>query len=79
MLDARHSFGSIRTAHLVVDGKTFYSTWRAKKDAEGMVQRAAKHNHKLVMRDYGVDIHRINPENNEVVTWDKSKGYSVWE
>ena len=71
--------GRTGTAYLLVGGKKFHSTCQSKRDAEDMVERAGKHNHKLVMRNYGVRIHTVNPDTHAVLTWDKCKGYSVWE
>lgn len=69
------------TAYLIVDGLKFHSTWRegSKREAQQVIDRSLKYKHPLTMRPYGVDIQTINPHSNEVLTWNKVKGYSLWE
>lgn len=74
-------YGILKVTTLIVDGLVYHSTWDSTYKAEAAACRGrwAKHGKTLVLKDFYVHIHTINPKTGEVLTWDKGQGYSLWE
>ncbi len=66
-----HLLGLVSGA--VINGKRFHMTTKDRKIAEREAQALGG-----VVRDYGVDLKRINPSTLEAIDWEKTKGFSVW-
>ena len=63
---------------LLEDGLYFKATFQTRESSEEMIANWAKYGKTLVIRDYGVAIHWVDPGTHEVLRWDKVPGWSVW-
>lgn len=70
-----------QTTNLILNGLKFHSTWSPedKKDAVACKQRAAERGRTLILKNFGVAISTIDPKTNNVISWSKYKGCSLWE
>ena len=70
---------------LIHEERSFWGTFLSKKDAKHMAKalnqrfRRFHHTGHCVVRNYGIDVHKVDPVTEFVLSWDKVPGYSVWE
>ncbi|OGI57437.1 hypothetical protein A3B85_01075 [Candidatus Nomurabacteria bacterium RIFCSPHIGHO2_02_FULL_37_13] len=56
--------------------RLFLATFNEGEDNKQKAQKMAEV-YGGVVKDFGVDIHNINPESSQIISWNKVPGYSV--